>query len=164
MDFSTLLDLDILILKIPEPTPKTKGEKKAKEAHERAVKARKMLAALQGPHQELKKGVKRKVSDVVAAPRSEKKAAAEALLNMVIEQRGNLSEMHNASEISLVKPVQVWRAPRRGNFLNSFDMFSTRSANSSPVMLRLIATKNEVLRNIQGLISQQSKDEEKACE
>jgi hypothetical protein len=166
MDFSTLLDLDSLIPKILEPTPipeQRKGEKKAKEAHERAVKAQKMVAALQGPHQELKKGVKRKVSDVVAAPPNEKKAAAEALLIMVIEQRGNLSEMHKASKVSLVNQFKCGVLPEEEFFEQLRDVqHKERKLFAGDVTID--RNRERVLRNIQGLISQHSKDEEKAGE
>jgi len=167
MDFPTLLlDLDSLIPKILEPTPipeKRKGEKKAKEAHERAVKAHSMVAELQGPHQELKKDVKREVFDVVAALPNEKKAAAEALLNMVIEQRGNLSEMHKASKLSLINQFKCGVLPEE-EFVEQLRDVQHKERKLFAGDVTIGRNRERVLRNIQGLISQHSKDEEKAGE
>jgi hypothetical protein len=166
MDFSTLSDLDSLVPNILEPTPipeKRKGEKKAKEAHERAVKAHKMVAALQGPHQDLKKGVKRKVSDVIAAPPNEKKAAGEELLDMVIDQLGNLSEMHKASKSSLLDQFKCGALPEEEVFEQLRDVQQKeRRLFAGDVTIK--RNRERVLRNIQGVISQHNKDEEKADE
>jgi hypothetical protein len=165
-DFSTLLDLDALVPKNPEPAPipeKRKGEKKAKEAHERAVKAHKMVADLQGPHKVLTKGVKRKVSDIVTAPPDEKKAMAEELLNMVIEQRGNLGEMHKATKISLLDQFKCDTLPQEEFFQQLRDVqHKERKLFAGDVTIN--RNRERVLRNIQGLISQHNKDEEKAGE
>jgi hypothetical protein len=166
MDLSTLLDLDDLVPKVPEPTPipeKREKEKKAKEAHERAVKAHKMIAALQGPHRKLREGVKRKVSDIVAAPLNEKKAVAEELLNMVIEQRGTLGEMHKAGKLSLLDQFKYGALPEEEFFEQLRDVqHKERKLFAGDVTIN--RNRERVLRNIQGLISQHSKDEKKASE
>jgi hypothetical protein len=166
MDFATLLDLDDLVPNIPEPTPipeKRKMERKAKEAHKRAVKAHKMVVALQGPHQKLKEGVKRKVSDIVAAPPNKKKAVAEELLNMVIEQRGNLGEMHKASKISLLDQFKCGTLSEEEFFEQLYNVqHKERKLFAGDVTIN--RNQERVLRNIQGLISQHSKDEKKAGE
>jgi hypothetical protein len=166
MDFPTPLDLDDLVPKILEPTPipeKSEKEEKAKEAHERAVKAHKMVAALQGPHRALMEGVERKVSDIVAAPPNEKKAAAEELLNMVIEQRGNLGEMQKASKLSLLDQFKCGALPEK-EFLEQLRDVQHKERKLFAGDVTINRNRERVLRNIQALISQHSKDEKKAGE
>jgi HNH endonuclease len=165
MDLSTLLnDLDSLVPEITEPAPIPKertAEQKAEEAHKRAAKAHMIAEALQGPHEELEKEVKRKVSDVVAAPPNEKKAAAEELLNVVIEQRGYLSEIYKASKLSLLGQFNYGALPEEEFFERLRDIqHKERELFAGDVTID--RNRERVLRNIQGFISQHRKDEEEA--
>lgn len=163
MDLSALTNLDCLIPYAPKPAPlpEQRNDEKKARAHSRAIKAYNMIAALRGPHEELKKGVKRKVSDVVAAPPEEKRAAAEELLDMVIEQRGNLNEMHKASKLSLLDQFKCGVLPEE-DFLEQFREVRHKERKLFAGDVTIDRNRERVLRNIQGLISQHSKDEEKA--
>jgi hypothetical protein len=155
-----------LVPRILEPAPipeKRREEGIANEAYARAVKAHNMVASLQGPYRELAKGVKKKVSDVNAAPLNEKKAAAEELLNMVIEQRGNLGEMHRASKHSLLDQFKCGALPEEKLFEQLRDV-QQKERKLLAGDVTITRNRERVLRNIQGLISQHNKDEEKACQ